>query len=312
MTDSTIATPALTEHGVTEQITAFLPAAMEQTLFSSGWDKTPRGHNTYSLTKPNDTMQLLFDDTTVYVVDPQTGYDEYGDPWWRTDIYRAAMTPAVKGWIILTQLPAWWDWDFSIKVLHSTHDTQHLIGDGRAGRFSTKQRVTDNEWGMLHMARVWHFPPSDITYEPEPRLVWSNRQSGISGRPVGLWTDGKLTTQEFYHRDHNYSGEISLTKAAAKLISIAVRQKYWRQHDRWKGLMLVASYETEVLKDTSRGGPGNYDEKRLEQLTTDTERVLYMVCEEGGYLGEDGDTWDHYALYEDLAAAEAAYNEIKL
>lgn len=306
-----IATPALA------RVAALVPAEMGGeflywSLFSSGWDKTPRGRRTYSLTKPNDTMKLLFDDTTVYVVDPQTGYDQSGDQRWRTDIYAATMTPAVQAWIV-TQLPDWWDWDFAIKTLHSTASDEQAISHGRAGRFSTREHVCDTEWSMLHMARVWHFPPNAITYEPELRLVWSNRQTSIGGRPVSLWTDGKVVTQqEFYHPDKNHCGEITLTQAASKLISVAVRRRAWRQDNRWKPLMLVASYETETLRNADRGGPGNYDEKRLEQLTTDTGLILYMVSEQGGYLGEDGETWDHYELHEDRATAEKDYQQIEL
>jgi len=306
-----IATPTLA------RVAALVPAEMGGgflywSLFSSGWDKTPRGRRTYSLTNPNDTMKLLFDDITVYVVDPQTGYDQYGDPWWRTDIYAATMTPAVQAWIV-TQLPDWWDWDFAIKTLHSTVSDEQAISHGRAGRFSTREHVCDTEWSMLHMARVWHFPPNAITYEPEPRLVWSNRQTSIGGRPVSLWTDGKVVTQqEFYHPDRVYCGQIELSPAAAKLISIALRRKFWHAEDRWKSLLMVAGYETLVLKKASRGRPGDCNEKRLEQLTLDTGDTVFMTAEEGGYLGEDGDAWEYYYLYEDRATAEKDYQQIKL
>lgn len=308
-------TTTLTGRGVTPQIEEFLPAAMQElhwAIFSSGWDEKPHGTSTYALPQQGVKVTLHFNATNVFVVDPHTGYDQQGDRWWRTDIYTAPLLPEVQDWIV-SQLPDWWDWKFACKLLITPAPDAQAIDHGREGRFTMRDNVTDTEWSALHLARVWAFHPKTIQWEPEPRLVWSNGQNRFTGRPTSLWTDGKAITQyEFYHPDNSHRGQIELAKAASTLLSIALRRKQWRTDDRWKKLLLISSYETKVLKKSSRGGPGNYGEKRLEQLTLDTGDILYLTVEEGGCLGEDGDAWDYRDLYEDKVAAEAAYKTIKV
>lgn len=308
----------LTERGVTTRIATFLPVEMGElqwTLFSSkdNWNKNPEGMYTFALPHCYEPSQLLrFNDTALFVSDTQTGYDDERErSWWRTDIYTAPMTPTAKGWLI-SQLPTWWDWDYACRTLGQCVGPS---GNGREGRFTARDFITDTEWAALLMARVQNVHPSTIVWEPEPRLVWANRQSRISGRPVSLWTDGKVSTKQFHDAGRKQApGEIELTKAAAKLISIAMFQaaKYWREDERWKGLMMIGSYNTEVIAQDCHSEWRSRNEKRLEQLTTDTGQTLYLVAEEGGALGEDGDSWDHYSLHADLAAAKVAYNEIKL
>ena len=237
----------------------------------------------------------------------------YGDNERKQQTMSAAMTPTARGWLI-SQLPVWWDWEFALGVLapwdYRVPPTE--VQHGRVGRFTIPSRseIAATEWSALHLARVWKFHPAGIQYEPDVRLIYANKPSRETGSQFNLWSDGRATGMKFYHPENAYHGEIELAPAAARLISVAIGRRYWRDDNRWRPLMMVASYESEVVQHAERGRPGDYGEKRLERIHTDTGLTLWKTSLEGGHLGEDGETWEDYDLFDQEAEARRQYKEL--
>ncbi|MCO5190358.1 MAG: hypothetical protein M9918_19480 [Anaerolineae bacterium] len=175
------------------------------------------------------------------------------------------------------------------------------------GCFFNRKAVSNNLRDMLTYATFRRWDIAKIQYNPGIELVYTNRQDNLSGSAFSLWSDGSISHCEFKHDDPGYRG-IELAPAASQLLTIALRQKCWRENDRWKKLMMVGSFQVRQLDSADIGGYGWGEAKWLEKITTDTGLTLYRHRHEGGALGEDGEAWDWASIWETEAEARREYD----
>lgn len=149
-------------------------------------------------------------------------------------------------------------------------------------------------------------PGDPLTVTPDVGILYiSNVEFGRV-----LWSDGKITKKPAWWP----SDCGSISQAAALLASDALRgRKAWRANDAWHKLLPIARVERETLRqfdDNYRGiGFRGNDEWKLDRITTDIGLTLYEVSQVGGSLGEDGDAWEHYYIYETEHEAQAAFRQ---
>lgn len=126
-----------------------------------------------------------------------------------------------------------------------------------------------------------------------------------------LWSDGKVTKRPLW-----WPSGGSISREAALLISHALAQKSWRTSGAWRKLLDVQAFSRETVqqyKDRYEGiGFHGSDEYTLDRFVTYTGLVLYEVAQCGGALGEDGDAWEYYYLYENEFEARAEYRKMIL
>lgn len=217
------------------------------------------------------------------------------------------MTPVIQNWL-MSQLPAWWDWNFAARVL--IPEQHPIIGDGRKGRFiipaimgRPSALLTERE--ALNIVRNRQ-NPNEIKFTPGAELVFGHHA-------FTLWSDGVALSTSLNPAYRNQDKDNDLTPQAKELLTVALGREYWRTDGRWRPLMMVSSVQRQTLDEKKVGGRNSFAEKSLRQLTTDNGLTLYMTVEMSGYLGpEDGDGEEYRFLWDDLAAASKYYKSVKL
>ena len=169
-------------------------------------------------------------------------------------------------------------------------------------RYWTNSYITTDQVEAERLADLDHTPSDKMRVHSDLEILYSN------GSFI-LWSDGRT------------SGTIglrlpaggSVSPAAATLIRHTRLQKAWRTDDAWRKLASVQSLARETvaqLKDSWRGiGAHGSDEYTLDRLTTDTGLELYELSQVGGAMGEDGDTWEYYYLYDNEYEARTEYRK---
>lgn len=166
-------------------------------------------------------------------------------------------------------------------------------------RYQTNWYVSVDEADARRQADIDKTPADKVKITPGVKILY---HAGAST----LWSDGCLTKSTGL--DIPPGGDI--TPAAFRLIRFAL-ESGWRKDNRWRLLLDVQSYASETLAeytDRTQGlGFRSTSEYKLERLTTDTHRALWLVSEQGGSLGEDGDAWENYSLFDNEHEARAEY-----
>lgn len=166
-------------------------------------------------------------------------------------------------------------------------------------RYQTNWYVSVDEADARRQADIDKTPADKVKITPGVKILY---HAGVST----LWSDGRLTKSTGL--DIPPGGDI--TRAAWQLVRYAL-EAGWRKTGEWTSLLEVQSYEIETVEeytDRTRGmGFSGTSEYKLQRLTTDAGRVLWLVSEEGGCLGEDGDAWENYELYQNEHEARIGY-----
>lgn len=170
----------------------------------------------------------------------------------------------------------------------------------RFTRYETDSYLSVTEAEMRRHQEIDHTPDNRLRITPDVEIIH------IQGDRI-LWEDGRITTKCGY----DFPNGSIITPDAFRLIRYALETNGWRSSGAWKTLLNVGFFVRETVREyTDRAqsiGYSETNEYKIERLTTDMGRILYLVSVEGGGLGEDGDSWENYWLFDYESEAKAQY-----
>lgn len=170
----------------------------------------------------------------------------------------------------------------------------------RFTRYETDSYLSVSETEMRRHQGIDHTPDSRLRITPDVETIYIDRDRI-------LWSDGRITKKSSYI----FPSGGAITPDAFCLIRYALETSGWRSSGAWKTLLRVEYFTRETVKDYTDNAVGigyrETNEYKIERLTTDTARILYLVSVEGGGLGEDGDSWESYWLFDSESEAQAQY-----
>lgn len=150
------------------------------------------------------------------------------------------------------------------------------------------------------------FPMNKMEFMPDVELLINNKEGYFDGHALQIWSDGVIT-----HKGSSYTcGEPKFQPGedVLDLLKYAMRQKYWREADRWMGLLNLKVISKQKIREREFGYPGNYNGFALYRWET-TIGPLWPVESSWGYLGEDGDAGEDTKVFDREATAIANFEK---
>ena len=170
----------------------------------------------------------------------------------------------------------------------------------RFTRYETDSYLSVSEPEMRRHQEIDHTPDSRLRITEDVEIIY------VSGDRI-LWSDGRITKKCCY----DFPNGGAITPDAFRLIRYALETNGWRSSGAWKTLLGVEYFIRETVREYTDNavslGYRETNEYKMERLTTDTGRILYLVSMEGGGMGEDGDSWESYWLFDSEYEAQAQY-----
>lgn len=170
----------------------------------------------------------------------------------------------------------------------------------RFTRYETDSYMSVTEAEMHRHQEIDHTPDSRLRITADVEIIH------IKGDRI-LWSDGRITKKCGY----DFPNGSAITQDAFRLTRYALETDGWRSSGAWKTLLSVEYFICETVREYTDNAVGlgyrETNEYKMERLTTDTGRILYLVSMEGGGLGEDGDSWENYWLFDTEYEAGARY-----
>lgn len=199
--------------------------------------------------------------------------------------------------------PDFLDRTLAASLLNLSHDQMKALPHPATGRYvmEWQRDVSTNPVQTLWTCMAFEISPDAVQFTPDVKLLAANGENVFTGHPFQIWSDGVIT--RFDCRDEP---EYAVPKDVLDLLKYAVRQNEWTAQQKWQRLLQVQITGREQLAKREFGGPGNYQGYMLYRIST-TTAPLFLVEEEWGYLGEDGDAGDSALLFDDERAARTEY-----
>lgn len=201
-------------------------------------------------------------------------------------------------------LPDWFDPALALSVLDwRGRKDKSQLSPGQPGRYETTYSVETCARDALFTATGE--PIGGIKFTPDVELLINNGEGYFDGHPFQVWSDGVVTRKD---TRRSVQSKFQPDKDILTLLKYALRQKYWREGDRWMGLLNLKVTTKEKIREREFGHPGNYNGFVLYRWET-TAAPLWLVESSWGYLGEDGDAGEDSKMFDSEAEAVADFEK---
>lgn len=208
----------------------------------------------------------------------------------------------------IDELPTLPEWvDTTLASVAQTLDYQQMLtypDRGREGRYASSRhnRFTGcwHGYASTMLDALWsalrHGVPLEDIYIEDAKLIYDNGDSGFTGHPIQIWSDGKLTKYGSSSRQKTpgFGEEVDILLRFAMDGNAA----YWE--DRWPELLGFRSTigPFQKLAEKTYRNLTTRETHELEYAVTSDDKYVLVRWSWGGLYGGEGDAGDTLYLFE--------------